>query len=395
MGEHLDLSYISGRSIIQMSGENTVLKYELSRRFAILAFLFAAALLANKTLAHEMGTTRVETFLKRDATFEIHIVVDPENLLARLEASAGRPLSGPLPPAEQATLINSLESEYLEHIALEFGGARVLPEFHYRPLPASAPDARLGMVLLSGAIPPQAKSFRFSYDLLYTAYTFVVHDEGKGQSSQQLVEAGSWSPAVELSEITKPRSRSEVAWQYLKLGFTHILPKGLDHILFVLGIFLLSPRLKWIVAQVTAFTIAHSITLGLTIYGFVSLSPRIVEPLIALSIVYVAVENVITSELKPWRVAVVFLFGLLHGMGFAGVLSELGLPRSEFFTALVTFNVGVEAGQLTVIALAALLLGQWFRDRAWYRRRVVIPVSLAIAATGLYWTIQRTFLETS
>lgn len=388
----MDFSYISGRSFIKVTEDLIRLRYELSRRCVALVILFAAALFADNTLAHEMGTTRVETFLKRDATFEIHIVVDPENLLARLESSAGRPLSGRLPPAEQASLINSLGSEFLEHLVLEFDGGRLLPEFSYRPLPASAPGARLGMVRLSGAIPAQAKSFRFSYDLVYTAYTFVVYDESKGQSSQQLVEAGSWSPTTDLSEITKPRSRSEVAWQYLKLGFTHILPKGLDHILFVLGIFLLSPRIKWILAQVTAFTLAHSITLGLTIYGFVSLSPRIVEPLIALSIVYVAVENVLTSELKPWRVAVVFLFGLLHGMGFAGVLSELGLPRSEFFTALVTFNVGVEAGQLTVIALAAVLLGQWFRDRAWYRGRVVIPVSLAIAATGLYWTIQRTFL---
>ncbi len=115
--------------------------------------------------------------------------------------------------------------------------------------------------------------------------------------------------------------------QYLSLGYTHILPKGLDHILFVLGLFLLSPRLRPMLLQVTAFTIAHSITLGLSIYGIVSLPSRIVEPLIALSIAYVAIENLVTRELKPWRLALVFMFGLLHGMGFAGVLRELGLPR--------------------------------------------------------------------
>ena len=139
----------------------------------------------------------------------------------------------------------------------------------------------------------------------------------------------------------------------------------------------------------TAFTVAHTITLALTIYGFVSLRPAIVEPLIALSIVYVAVENVATQELKPWRVGLVFGFGLLHGMGFAGVLSQLGLPRSEFLTGLLCFNAGVELGQLTVILGAFLLIGLSFRRRPWYRSRAVIPISLAIAAVGLYWALMR------
>ena len=119
--------------------------------------------------------------------------------------------------------------------------------------------------------------------------------------------------------------------------------------LFVLGIYLLSGRARSVLWQVSAFTVAHSITLGLSMYGLVSVSPRIVEPMIALSIAYVAIENIFLSELKSWRVALVFAFGLLHGMGFAGALKELGLPRSEFVTALLTFNVGVEAGQLAVI----------------------------------------------
>ncbi|HKD16682.1 MAG TPA: HupE/UreJ family protein, partial [Thermoanaerobaculia bacterium] len=134
---------------------------------------------------------------------------------------------------------------------------------------------------------------------------------------------------------------------------------------------------------------AHTITLALTIYGVVSLSPRIVEPLIALSIVYVAVENVVTPKLTPWRVALVFAFGLLHGMGFAGVLAELGLPRSEFLPALLCFNGGVELGQLTVILTAFVLIGLPFRNRPWYRRRIVVPASLVIAAIGLVWFVQR------
>src|SRR4029079_1397550 len=126
-----------------------------------------------------------------------------------------------------------------------------------------------------------------------------------------------------------------------------------------------------------------------SIYGVISVSPKIVEPLIAVSIAYVAIENIFVSELKPWRVALVFAFGLLHGMGFAGALQELGLPRSEFVTALVTFNLGVEAGQLSVIGAACLFVGWRFSSRKWYRGRVVVPASLAIACTAIYWTVER------
>jgi hypothetical protein len=140
--------------------------------------------------------------------------------------------------------------------------------------------------------------------------------------------------------------------------------------------------------QVTAFTIAHSITLGLSIYGVLSLPSGVVEPLIALSIAYVAIENLLTRELKPWRLALVFMFGLLHGLGFAGVLRELGLPREEFLTALVTFNLGVEGGQLTIIAAAMLAVAP-FMTKGWYRQRVVIPASVVIAAIGAYWFVTR------
>jgi hydrogenase/urease accessory protein HupE len=124
-------------------------------------------------------------------------------------------------------------------------------------------------------------------------------------------------------------------------------------------------------------------------YGLVNVSPKFVEPMIAVSIAYVAIENIFLSELKSWRVALVFAFGLLHGMGFAGALKELGLPRSEFVTALLSFNLGVEAGQLTVIGTAFLLVGWHCSRHAWYRGRIVVPASAAIACTALYWTVAR------
>ena len=131
------------------------------------------------------------------------------------------------------------------------------------------------------------------------------------------------------------------------------------------------------------------ITLGLSLYGVISLPSAVVEPLIALSIVYVAVENIVTGTLTPWRVAVVFGFGLLHGMGFAGALRELGLPRSEFLTGLVTFNAGVEVGQLAIVGMASALVWYWSRNPREYRKWIVVPGSALIALTGLYWTIVR------
>jgi len=216
---------------------------------------------------------------------------------------------------------------------------------------------------------------------------FSYHDAEEGQS--QWLQTGETSGPFKLAVALIPQSRLDIALNYLAIGFEHIVPEGLDHILFVTGIFLLSIHLKPLLLQVTAFTVAHTITLGLGIYGLISAPASIVEPLIALSIAYVGIENCLSEKLKPWRVILVFLFGLLHGMGFAGVLGEIGLPRSEFLTALITFNIGVEFGQLAVIAACFLLFG-WCRSRYWYRRVIVIPISLLISLTGLYWTWERT-----
>jgi hydrogenase/urease accessory protein HupE len=186
-------------------------------------------------------------------------------------------------------------------------------------------------------------------------------------------------------------SQADAIWIYVRLGFEHIIPKGLDHILFVLSIFLLEPKLRPVLVQATAFTVAHSITLGLAMYGLISPVPSIVEPIIALSILFVAIENIITTRLNPWRVAVVFGFGLIHGMGFASVLTGLGLPRRLFLESLISFNVGVELGQVAVILLAWLLVGRWFSQKAWYKQRVVIPASVVIGLMAAYWTVERVF----
>ncbi len=186
-------------------------------------------------------------------------------------------------------------------------------------------------------------------------------------------------------------SKTEVASIYVQLGFTHILPLGLDHILFVLSLFLLNPKLKPILLQATAFTVAHTITLGLAMYQVIKPPANIVEPIIALSILYVALENIFSSKLKASRIGIVFLFGLIHGMGFASVLTELGLPKNAYFSSLIMFNIGVELGQITVILSAYFLLGKLFSNKPYYRKWIVIPLSILIALVALYWTVERLF----
>ena len=178
---------------------------------------------------------------------------------------------------------------------------------------------------------------------------------------------------------------------YIYVGFDHIVPKGLDHILFVLGLFFLSLHIRPLLWQITAFTLAHTVTLALGALDILRLPPGIVEPLIAASIVYVGVENVLARRLVPWRPAVVFAFGLLHGLGFAAVLQDFGLSADNFVAKLIGFNLGVEIGQLTVIAVAYMGLGYWFGQKPWYQSRIATPASLAIAAVGAWWTVERLF----
>src|SRR6185295_8754589 len=141
-------------------------------------------------------------------------------------------------------------------------------------------------------------------------------------------------------------------WRYVILGFTHIIPQGADHALFVLGLFLLTPRVKALLWQITAFTIAHSLTLTLATFHLLKLPSIVIEPTIAASIAFIAVENLATTKVHAWRPVVAFVFGLVHGMGFASALSEVGLPTGQLVAALVAFNVGVECGHVTVLAAA-------------------------------------------
>jgi hypothetical protein len=326
--------------------------------------LIVAVFLASPLHAHELGMVRVEAAFHKDGTYVVDLNVDREHI----------------PPG---TTLADIEKSAM----LAFDGRRV----QRATSEVTQVESIITRIRLRGRTPTAVSRFTFANAAIEGYFVLTLRNEGQ-EAVTQWIEGGKTSEPFPLDRAVVPRKRIEVVRQYLILGFTHILPKGLDHVLFVLGIFLLAVRLKLVLWQVTAFTLAHTITLALTIYGVVSLPESIVEPLIALSIVYVAIENVFTEKLHAWRPLIVFCFGLLHGMGFAGVLNEIGLPRTEFVPALLAFNVGVELGQLTVI-FAAFVLALPFRRRPWYRTRIVIPASLLIAGVALYWFVQRAFFQ--
>ncbi len=357
--------------------------------------LFAAllALTAAAAGAHQLGKLQVYTTFLKDGSYQIDVPLDPAHMTpGDLGGPAGETrygaIAGLKPAADHE--FGRLMRALVDGATVSFDGRRVRPEVAIAPRDPDGPADRVTL-RFHGPIPGGAHTFTWKNSLKLGSYPLVLKNEGDESSLWQWLEASGASEPFPLAKTVIPPTRWEVVGTYLKLGFSHIVPQGPDHILFVLGIFLLSRRLKPILQQVTAFTIAHTLTLALSVYGIVRLPPSIVEPLIALSIVFVAVENILTPELRPSRIALVFAFGLLHGLGFAGVLSEMGLPRSEFLTALLSFNLGVEGGQLTVIAVAFLLVGLPFRRQIWYRQRVVVPASCLIAAVGLYWSVQRVF----
>ena len=203
-----------------------------------------------------------------------------------------------------------------------------------------------------------------------------------------LLSPGQESDLIEFTAESKI-SKWRILRNYIVVGFEHILPKGVDHILFVIGVFLLIPAWRLLAIQVTVFTVAHSITLALAINGYLSVSAAIVEPLIALSIVVICIENYFTSNLSKWRIITIFAFGLIHGLGFAGVLSAVGLDTNNFWVALLGFNIGVELGQLLVIAICMLGIGIWFRKHPHYRNLFSKPASIIVGIVGLFWFLQR------
>ena len=263
-----------------------------------------------------------------------------------------------------------------------------IPEPGYTKVP------RTSVIILGGKIPADSEQLRWYYPAAFgdQAVRVKLNDEARDYwhwSDYQWIREDRISEAFAIKGFVSQSSALFIMKTYVKAGFLHILPRGLDHILFLLGLFLMCRQFQPLFWQATVFTLAHSITLSLSTLGVFDLPSTIVEPLIALSIAYVAIENIYVKRLNQSRLWLIFGFGLLHGLGFATMLLEFGLPEGRYLLALLGFNLGVEAGQVSVLFLAWFGLGFWLRHWTGYRHWVVIPFSVAIAFAGLIWFWER------
>ncbi|HSF96577.1 MAG TPA: HupE/UreJ family protein [Thermohalobaculum sp.] len=378
------------------------LRITLSAIILVLAAFLAATLVIAPAGAHELRPAIAAATIERSGAVELRVAMNLESYIAGIGPQHSN--SADAPEAAEYDRLRGLAPEALEvafaPLAAEFATSFGLAfDGTASPLSLAAisvPDvgdtglARVSTITLTGTAPAGAATTNF------------VAPERVGDTVFRVQRAGDETPFFSAfqtaGEATQPiplqGAVADGGWwtgfaDYIAIGFEHIVPKGLDHILFVVGLFLLSPHLRPLMWQVTGFTLAHSVTLALGIYGVVRISPAIVEPLIAASIVFVAVENLFTDRLQRWRPFVVFGFGLLHGLGFAGVLAEVGLPASQFVPALIGFNLGVELGQLAVVAACFLAVGLWFRHRDWYRRVITMPASAMVALVAAFWFFER------
>ncbi len=182
---------------------------------------------------------------------------------------------------------------------------------------------------------------------------------------------------------------------FMEFGYQHILPQGMDHVLFVVALYLNARNWPSLITQVTTFTLAHTITLALACLGLVAAPIEIIEPLIAVSIVVLAIEAILFKEGTAWRLPVVFAFGLLHGLGFGSVM-KIYLENADLSAGLVGVTIGVELGHLTVlvatgvVAFLVQLVLKSLNRPSLYRPAFVIPAAALIAAIGVFWTLQRT-----
>ena len=368
-------------------------------------FLATPCLATSIALAHPLLFTETTLTIRNDRTFKVDLTVDLDALALGVPQNSNDAelvaIIETMPPDKFKDLISRLTQHFKRRIRIRFDGepnffSVSFPDQGTRATTTSEIPTVLGLTArLIGVIPENATNFSFFASRAFSNVHLTVVDEVYGTTTRSVLERGARSELFKLSTLPESNTFTATAKRYLELGFRHIIPSGLDHILFVLGLFFASKHLGPLVRHVTAFTIAHAMTLGLGAFLSVSLSPKIVEPLIALSIVWVAAENILLRTdtyrapgVFTRKTVIVFLFGLLHGLGFARALTEVGLPKSEWLLALATFNVGIELGQLGVIVIS-FLATRSIRDRPWYQRRVVIPISGLIAGIGVIWVIER------
>jgi hydrogenase/urease accessory protein HupE len=344
--------------------------------------------------------------------------------------------AGKLNRADSLALIETCSAALASAVTVKVNGATASPERNCRIETTPGPDGEPDYLLASEAaiiLPADDNTLEISLDPLSPASLIlsVTRDDTTRSARNQVLFAGERGRPISIARPRKPLvatsttksptgipatnavastqkptppallatspdtpDQATTLWGFLRLGFRHILPDGLDHILFIVGLFLFSYRFRPLLLQVTVFTLAHSITLALSALEIYRMDGRLAEPLIAASIIVVGVENCLrrkdTDHTGPLRLAIVFGFGLIHGLGIANMLAGYQLGDG-FLLPLIGFNIGVEVGQITVLGICFGVLGRTLR-LPFYRHRIAIPLSLLITLIGSWWLLERCLL---
>lgn len=374
--------------------------------FAIILYFISAVLVAKYSIADIVKPAMVEISVFADGNYRIELRASIEAVMTGINSKYTNTQESPsaseydalriLQSAQLREKFIPFESQLEEEIKLYFDKKPTKLQITdvQIPVPGYTKVPRTSLIIFEGKIDKQVKQLSWYYPARFSDNAIRVRqidteNEKWYWSSWQWLRNDQISKSFSLEEVFTEPALFSVISEYVVAGFDHIIPKGLDHILFILGIFLLSMKFKTLAWQATMFTLAHSITLSLSMFNIVSLPASIVEPLIALSIAYIGFENIFAHKLKTSRLALVFAFGLLHGLGFASVLADFGMPDSAYATALISFNVGVEIGQLIILGSAYFCITYWFKNKQHFHNYITVPGSLIIGITGLYWTWDR------
>ncbi len=359
-------------------------------RFACLYLLFGVT-----TCAHDPGLSNIDVKIEsnRLTALLVYNYVDIEGAVM-VDQNLDRTITTEEFSAAQA----QLEELARKAIIVKVNGA-VVPPSEVQVRIAKAEDGRdtAYFSLVYPATPSSSLIIKSNLmDQLSRGHReyFRLTNAASNTIAERLLDANNATAEVTAGELSAALGRWHTFKQFLLLGIEHIL-LGFDHLCFLLALLLVATTLGSVLKIVTSFTLAHSITLALAAFDKVTLSPSIVEPMIAVSIVYVGLENIWRKGKDiEGRWLLTFAFGLIHGFGFAGVLKELniGAGGSGIAVPLVSFNVGVEMGQLAVAALVWPLL-QWLRKRPELTTKLIPVGSLLVAIAGGYWLIERTLLK--
>lgn len=348
-----------------------------------LSVLVLIALIASPLAAHPLAYSQLDVRIQQHA-------VDLSLVLHLTDAAGAVKLSPPqrlLEPAAAAAAADSLAAIVARRLTITIDGAPAVVRWsRYEPAVEGDSIRMRARVVLARPVGTFAVAGPLVPD--DPAHQTFVNIHGSGEVTQALLHSG--RTVFEHFEGTR-QGVSAVFAKFFRSGIHHIVI-GPDHVLFVIGLLLLGGTIRRLAIVVTAFTAAHSVTLTLAVLDVVTLPPHLVEPAIALSIVYVGADNLLVRNGRDVRAWIAFLFGFIHGFGFAGVLGGMDIPARSLGWSLFAFNLGVEAGQLAiVVAVASLLAALRSRHEA-AARMVATGGSVAVIAAGLFWFVERVFV---